>query len=186
MLFRSQAFLDAGGFDEALYPNEENALMDELVRRGGKLIYDPCLAVERRPRPTLRAFCKMLLTYGRGRAEQFRLHPTLGSAPNLVPPAFCAYLAMIPLLHHWLNGFALAPLAVYVVALLLQCLASSLAFGPVRAACAAPLVALTHILYGLGFWRGLFTQPQKPKPQIAAEISIQRFTPAQPADGGQP
>ena len=30
-----------GFFNEAPYPNEENALMDEVQRRGGKLIYDP-------------------------------------------------------------------------------------------------------------------------------------------------
>ena len=28
------------------------------------------------------------MTYGRGRAEQFRLHPTPGSALNFVPPLF--------------------------------------------------------------------------------------------------
>ena len=92
LLARRQAMLDLGGFNEALYPNEENALMDELQKRGGKLIYDPQCCVYRRPRATLRAFARMLMTYGRGRAEQFRLHPTFGSAPNLVPPAFCVYL----------------------------------------------------------------------------------------------
>ena len=37
--------LELGGFNEALYPNEENALMDELQKRGGKLIYDPDLVL---------------------------------------------------------------------------------------------------------------------------------------------
>ena len=89
---RRQAMLELGGFNEALYPNEENALMDELQKRGGKLIYDPQLLVRRRPRSSLEAFAKMLLTYGRGRAEQFRLHPTARSALNFVPPLFCLYL----------------------------------------------------------------------------------------------
>ena len=90
--------LELGGFNEALYPNEENALMDELQKRGGKLIYDPQLVVHRRPRSNLKAFAKMLLTYGRGRAEQFRLHPTPGSALNFVPPLFCVYLLALPFL----------------------------------------------------------------------------------------
>jgi len=59
-----------------------------LQKRGGKLIYDPQLIVHRRPRHSLRAFLKMLLTYGRGRAEQFRVTPTFGSALNFVPPLF--------------------------------------------------------------------------------------------------
>src|SRR5512137_671744 len=98
LLARRQSMLDLGGFNEALYPNEENALMDELQNRGGKLIYDPQLLVHRRPRSSLRAFAKMLITYGRGRAEQFRLHPTPGSALNFVPPLFCLYLLALPFL----------------------------------------------------------------------------------------
>ena len=87
LLARRQAMLELGGFNEALYPNEENALMDELQKRGGKLIYDPELLVHRRPRSSLKSFARMLMTYGRGRAEQFRLHPTLGSALNFVASA---------------------------------------------------------------------------------------------------
>ncbi len=98
LLARRQAMLELGGFNEALYPNEENALMDELQKRGGKLIYDPQLLVHRRPRSSLKSFAKMLMTYGRGRAEQFRLHPTSGSALNFVPPLFCLYLLALPFL----------------------------------------------------------------------------------------
>ena len=35
--------------------------MDELQKRGGKLVYDPTLLVARRPRSTLKAFARMLL-----------------------------------------------------------------------------------------------------------------------------
>src|SRR5207302_3883643 len=89
LIARRDAMIELGGFNEALYPNEENALMDELQKRGRKLLYDPEFIVHRRPRPTLRAFITMLMTYGRGRAEQFRLHPTPGSILNFVPPLFC-------------------------------------------------------------------------------------------------
>ena len=116
LMGRREALLAAGGFDEALYPNEENALMDELQRHGGKLIYDPEFIVHRRPRRTLGAFCKMLMNYGRGRAEQFRLHPTLGFAPNFVPPLFLLYLVLTP----FLPTLLLWPLALYAVAVLAQ------------------------------------------------------------------
>ena len=84
MLVSRQTLLDHGGFDEALYPNEENALMDDILKEGGNLIYDPDFFVYRRPRRTLGAFCRMLITYGRGRAEQFRLHPGPGSLLNFL------------------------------------------------------------------------------------------------------
>ena len=65
------------GFDPKLWPNEENAMMNGVKQRGGKLLYDPEFLSRRRPRRTLRAYAKMLLFYGGGRAQQFRLYPSL-------------------------------------------------------------------------------------------------------------
>jgi len=175
LVARKAALLELGGFNEALYPNEENALMDELIKRGGKLIYDPELFIYRRPRRTLKAFAKMLLNYGRGRAEQVRLHPTLGSVPNFLPPLFCVYLmALIPLLWRFdLYLLLLFPLILYGVALLLQAAALAVRGGVFRSICAIPLIALTHVLYGAGFWRGLFTSLKssgdRPKPEVVLE-----------------
>ena len=172
MMARRDALLELGGFDEALYPNEENALMDELQKRGAKLLYDPAFIVHRRPRPTLKAFCKMLFGYGRGRAEQFRLHPTPGSALNFVPPLFCAYLALAPLLS-WVTGpLAFAPLGAYVLAVLLQTLASIASKGFGRSLLAAPLLVAPHLFYGLGFWRGLTTKLQPPGAKPATEVKL--------------
>lgn len=168
LLSRRADLLALGGFNEALYPNEENALMDELAKKGGKLLYDPAFFVHRRPRPSLKAFAKMLMTYGRGRAEQFRLHPTPGSAPNFVPPLFCLYLVALPFLPVW----GLLPLAAYSCALLLQALALATGANPIHSLAAIPLIVLTHILYGLGFWRGLFTSLKPPgdRPRIPVQL----------------
>ena len=161
LMARRAAIIEAGGLDEALYPNEENALMDELQTRGGKLMYDPKLFVYRRPRSNLKAFAKMLMTYGRGRAEQFRLHPTVGSALNFVPPLFCAYLAglvCMPFLPRTIAVLALMPLGAYVLAILAQAIVLAREGNTWRSIAAIPLIALTHVLYGFGFWRGLFTR----------------------------
>ena len=169
LLARRDAVLELGGFDESLYPNEENALMDELQKRGGKLIYDPELIVYRRPRANTRAFCRMLLNYGRGRAEQFRLHPTARSAANFVPPLFCLFLAALP----FLPPVALCVLVAYGVALLVQ----SLAILPMRNLGWLPsimgLIFASHIFYGLGFLRGCFTRPKPPPPAISAEVKLE-------------
>lgn len=169
LLARRKAMLDMGGFNEALYPNEENALMDELQKRGGILKYDPDLIVFRRPRGTLKAFLKMLLNYGRGRAEQFRLHPTFGSVLNFVPPAFCLYLLLLP----FLDQLGLIPLSLYGLALLGQAAVSAAQRGIGLALLALPLVLATHIFYGLGFWWGLFTRP-KPSAAVSAEVRVDR------------
>ena len=198
LLARRVTMLELGGFDESLYPNEENALMDALQKRGGKLIYDPGVVAHRRPRPTLRAFCKMLMTYGRGRAEQFRLHPTPGSAMNFVPPLFVLYLFLIPLMiwlgwfdliriksenglslqglvvNHWYIGRTWYPLAAYVLALAVQTIVNC-GRGIGRGCCSLPLLFATHFFYGLGFWRGLFTRVDGSKP-ATTEVTFDRIT----------
>jgi cellulose synthase/poly-beta-1,6-N-acetylglucosamine synthase-like glycosyltransferase len=169
-LARRQTMLDLGGFNEALYPNEENALMDELQKRGGKLVYDPQLVVHRRPRSSLKSFTRMLMTYGRGRAEQFRLHPTPGSALNFIPPLFCLYLVTLPILLALtpIGGVFLVPLAFYALAVLAQSVVLAAGGRVFQSLAALPLIVLTHLLYGLGFWRGLFTtlKPRGQQPPL--------------------
>ncbi len=174
-LARRQAMLELGGFNEALYPNEENALMDELQKRGGKLIYDPQLLVHRRPRSNLKSFARMLMTYGRGRAEQFRLHPTPGSALNFIPPLFCLYLVALPLLLALIpiGKVCLVPLAFYGLAVLAQAVVLAAGGRVVQSFAATPLIVLTHILYGLGFWRGLFTTLKPRGPQQAPPVVLE-------------
>lgn len=199
LLARRAPVLALAGFDESLYPNEENALMDELQKRGGKLIYDPDVVVYRRPRPTLKSFCKMLMTYGRGRAEQFRLHPSFGSALNFVPPVFVVCLFLIPL---WISlgwfgihcntkvlgadatvtmsdsscrfGFAWFPLFAYAFALGVQTMVNC-GKGVGLGLCALPLLFATHFFYGLGFWRGVFTGLNC-SDRATMEVKLERVT----------
>jgi cellulose synthase/poly-beta-1,6-N-acetylglucosamine synthase-like glycosyltransferase len=172
LLARRDAMLELGGFNELLYPNEENALMDELQKRGGKLIYDPGLIVHRRPRATFAAFCKMLRNYGRGRAEQFRLHPTFGSAPNFVPPLFCLFLLLLPALPAYLRWV----LAAYGLAVFAQ----GVAVLPVKKWHWLPwimsLIFVSHIFYGIGFWIGWLTNPKPPAAAVAAEVRLEKLT----------
>jgi GT2 family glycosyltransferase len=166
LIVRRASLLKFGGFNEELYPNEENALMDDIQKAGGKALYDPEFIVWRRPRKDRKSFIKMLKTYGRGRAEQFRLNPTFGSALNFVPLLFCFYLLalivleLLPLGNSFapLNLYAAAPLAVYFVAIILQTLALIPAGGIGRSLQAVPWLVATHLFYGYGFWRGLFTE----------------------------
>ncbi|MCX6925662.1 MAG: glycosyltransferase [Verrucomicrobia bacterium] len=172
---RRQVMLKMGGFNEALYPNEENALMDELQKRGGKLIYDPKLLVHRRPRRSLGAFARMLMTYGRGRAEQFRLHPTFGSALNFVPPLFCLYLLLLPLLLMLspIGKLCLVPLGCYGLAVLVQSAVLAAGGRLLQSLAAIPLIALTHILYGAGFWRGCFTKLRSPGQHPPDKVTLE-------------
>ena len=165
----AEDLLELGGFNELLYPNEENALMDELQKRGGRLLYDPGLIVHRLPRPNFRAFCKMLWNYGRGRAEQVRVNPTLRSAPNFVPPLICVFFAALPFLPAAAGWLAV----LYFAAVL----GVSVAVLPGRKWFWLPwimgLVFVSHIVYGLGFWRGCLKKPKPPAEAVSASVKIE-------------
>src|SRR5260221_7023228 len=146
--------------------------MDEIQKEGRRLLYDPELIVHRRPRSSVRSFAKMLMTYGRGRAEQFRVNPTFGSTLNFVPPLFCVFLVVLP----WLGMAGLVMLTIYAAAVLAQVAALVPRGGVLRSVAAAPFIVLTHILYGLGFWRGLFTKLNRSGSKPAVEVALETIS----------
>lgn len=183
LVARRKTLLELGGFDETLYPNEENALLDAILRRGGRLRYDPAFVVHRRPRPDLRSFVRMLWTYGRGRAEQFRRFPTRGSFLNFVPPLFVAYLAALLLSGPfwptpwaaWQWGAAL-PLSMYIGLLALHAASLARRHPWRRAWRATGLAVLAHCIYGAGFWRGCFTSLRPPGAHTTREVRVEVIT----------
>lgn len=185
LIVRRKTLLEHGGFNEGLYPNEENALIDNIQKQGGWARYDPKFIVERSPRQDRESFIKMLKTYGRGRAEQFRLNPTFGSVLNFVPPLFCVYLLalivleLLPLGNSFrpLKLWATAPLAVYIMAIILQTLALIPAGGIRLSLRAMPWLVATHIFYGYGFFRGWFTELNRDGTRPAGEIKLETIQP---------
>jgi succinoglycan biosynthesis protein ExoA len=167
LIARRNAVMEVG-FDPKLWPNEENAMMNGVKQRGGKLVYDPEFLSHRRPRRTLRAYASMLSFYGSGRAQQFRLYPGLYMLPNFIPPLFCLYLIALPFVvaAFWsvktVALLSLLPLVLYLLVVLGQTVCVAAWSNPALAMLAMPMMILSNILYGLGFWRGLFIKIQTP------------------------
>ncbi len=176
---RRKVYLQSGGLDERLYPNEENEFCNRLKKAGKGLFYDPDLVVYRFQRKSLGKFAKQMFRYGRGRMEHFVLKPSYFSPAYLVPFLFLAYLVFLagwtafsllkagnPL--QGLRGLLLfAPLALYSALNLAFSAAFALKQGK-KALPALPAMALTflvlHICYGagtfFGFLRGLVLRIQ--------------------------
>jgi hypothetical protein len=169
--FRRESFLACGGFDERLYPNEENELMERLVRGGARLIHDPGLAVRRSQRPTLKAFCRQLLGYGRGRGEQTVITGVVKPV-TLIPSLFLLYLLLLPLVH---KPVYYLPLLCYLLLIGGFSIFEGMRSGRLRSACLLPVVfPLFHLCYGLGTIRGLVFPRWKRTSAAPAEVTIRR------------
>ena len=89
--FRKSVFLGAGGFNENLYPNEENELLNKLTSGGKIFLYVPDAWLYRSQRPSFRAYLKQVFTYGRGRMDQNYQHPEGFKPLHAAPSLFLIY-----------------------------------------------------------------------------------------------
>jgi hypothetical protein len=169
--FRRERYLAFGGFDERLYPNEENELLERIRRGGERLIHDPGLAVCRSQRQTLAAFCRQLHGYGRGRGEQTILSGIVKPI-TFIPSLFLIYLLLLPLVH---KAVYYLPLLCYLILTLCMTVFEGRRSGRLRSALMLPAVfPLFHLCYGLGMIWGLCSCKLKQAPSGEAEVNIRR------------
>ena len=169
--FRKDIFLDYGGFEDRLYPNEENELMERIMRGGGLLIHDPDLAVNRSQRPTLKAFCRQLFSYGRGRGEQTILSGAIKPI-TCVPSLFLLYLLLLPLAH---KPVYYLPLLCYLLLTVSVSVREAVRTRRPRSAVLLPVVfVLFHVCYGLGVVRGLVAPRFRKRDFTDCEVTVRR------------
>jgi succinoglycan biosynthesis protein ExoA len=149
---RRATFLLMGGFDERLYPNEENELLDRIVANGLKLMHVPCMAIQRSQRRTLRQFVRQMFSYGRGRAQQ-TLIAGPGTVIGFAPLIFLFYVGLLPFLPS--TRFTLAPLIAYLVLTLCFSTAAAVTSGSLSRILLIPLYPLMHLSNGWGLLCGL-------------------------------
>jgi succinoglycan biosynthesis protein ExoA len=166
-VFRKEALIAVGGFDESMYRAQDWELNYRLRTNGHKIWFSPELRVTYRPRSTLLALAKQMYETGTWRRELVRRHPETANARYLAPP-----LAVLGVLGGSVLGLLGAALdsrflRIGFVApagyLSLIIGGSLLASRPMSAAARLrlPLVlAATHLAWGTGF---LIGRPPKVK-----------------------
>jgi len=173
LAMRRNVFLDSGGFDERLYPNEENELLDRITARGMKLIHAPEMAVQRSQRRTLRLFVRQMFAYGRGRAQQ-TLIAGPGTIIGFAPLLFLLYLVLLPLMP--ITQLTLAPLFTYLALVLGFSAAAVVRTGSPSRLLLIPLYPLMHISNGWGLLCGLLGGKHgRSQACNAAEITVRRI-----------
>jgi GT2 family glycosyltransferase len=171
LAFRREVFITYGGLDERLYPNEENELIDRLIASGARLVHDPDLFVVRSQRPTLKAFIRQMVTYGRGRAEQSLVTGSFSFKP-LIPAMFAVYLVSLALAPLWWWYFL--PAFVYFTAVTFSALAAAAEEG-IGIALRLPMIyTLLHFCYGAGFIAGIISPRYKMASSSQEEVNLRR------------
>ena len=161
-----RTFVESGGFDERLYPNEENEWMERLRNAGILFWHDPDLAVRRPQRKTWGAFFRTMLAYGRGRTRQSLISRRIDlgrQAPMVGVLAFVAFLLIKPYL-----ALGVGILSWLVGVMVLRFLPVQGNRLPIAAAAVAPILPL---LYALGQIRGFLPSG----PQFFRSVSLYRW-----------
>jgi hypothetical protein len=166
-------FLEAGGLDERLYPNEENELLDRIQSSGKKLVHAPHLAIRRSQRTSLWLFTRQMYSYGRGRAQQTLIAGS-GTLIGFVPLLFLMYLALLPLV--LVTPLYSIPLCLYLALDIFFTAATCVSSGSILAGVLLFLFPLMHISNGCGLLFGLIRGKSGPSsPNVKQAISIRRL-----------
>jgi succinoglycan biosynthesis protein ExoA len=167
-VYRKDALVAVGGFDESLHRAQDWELNYRLRTSGRMIWFSPELRVTYRPRSTLPTLMKQMYETGRWRRELVRRHPETATPRYLAPP-----LTLIGVVAGSVEGLLgvvfnsrllrlgfLAPagyLALIIVGSLIMARRMSAA-----ALLRLPLVlAATHLAWGAGFLAGRAFSPRQ-------------------------
>lgn len=156
---KKKDFLKLGGFDERFWPGEDTKLCLEIVRRGGKILYDPLVLVYHRRRPLFRPctrrhmaspFLEQAARYGRQRGKFVRLFPQTSRKIGYFLPSLLVIFLILCLIF-WRWGIVLYLAGVILEGVRVMVKEKNLFMGPVFMIG----VFLTHVVYGISFLGGL-------------------------------
>lgn len=155
-IFDATALRKVSGYDENIIRGEDWDLAQRLKANGGKVWFDPELAVNYWPRANVKALAWQFYSTGVWRGELTRRSPTKASVRYFIPPI--ALLGMVIVSACTAFGlvditFLIIPIALY---LLMLSVASGTAklLGVVDRLMIFIALPVMHASWALGFWRG--------------------------------
>lgn len=159
MAVRRKVMAEIGPFDSQFFNGEEIDIDYRIEKAGYQLVYQEGCAVHHHRRATWRGLARQVFDRGRTRRMLFRKHPEFFEFAYTVPAIAVAGLVLLliaSLFSVW--GLLVLTLGVtgYAVLLLLGGLHAAVIGHSLAAGVRIPAVlALMHLSYGAGYWRGL-------------------------------
>ena len=177
---RKDIFLHEQGFNESLYPNEENEFINRLISKGYRFLYVPDATVSRSRRKRFGGFIKQLFRYGRGRAEQMSVEGlSLKSLLFFLPLGLLGYLILLFGLMSVgrVSWWCFLPLVVYgFPAILSAFLPAFRERNPLFALLLPFWYLVMHLSYAagllFGFGKGIIPQMKKNPVQPSSPVDI--------------
>ncbi|MCX6347282.1 MAG: glycosyltransferase [Actinobacteria bacterium] len=162
-IIRKESFKAAGGFGSKFWPGEDTKLCMEIIIMGKKIIYDPKILVYHHRRGEFKKHLKQVFSYSIHRGyfvKKFQKN----SAKFLyfMPSIFIFFLivgAGFSFFYLYFLYFYISIIFIYMILLFIN---SILRFrenkNVVLSLLLIPSIFLTHIFYGSGFFKGLFSK----------------------------
>jgi succinoglycan biosynthesis protein ExoA len=174
-LISREAFVNAGGYCEAMICNEDAELDVRLTKLGYKIWLETSLPITYFPRSSPQALWRQYFRYGQGRARNVLRHKIAMKVRQLLPVGVAINVLAVPLtVFH--PVFA-APTFTWLVA----CLAGGfLVAKQVKKTKLFPSISLAagimHLAWGLGFLHELFLQRGKVVPRFGFPAGLKLKT----------
>lgn len=200
LIISKDVFEVCGLLNEKLYPNEENEFIQRALTYNTEVWYHPDIYIHRNHRTSVKSFIRQIFTYGRGRGEQTRLNFRSFKLSLILPIGFTVYMILwfmlfpfyafhvlkidAPMTYlFYLPGFYILLTGLYFLKNFIKILSHYIVKKPfslqkifvknLHNFFSIPFFFLCHFLYGLGFFKGLFSKKfQNFKKSEISEIKI--------------
>ena len=172
MAIRRDVFMQIGGFNENIYPNEENVLINNIKTQGYRVVYHPQMVVYRTQRKNIAQFIRQMFTYGRGRSDQTFMQKQSFNIFSIIPAGFTLYMVFLPFTFFiTLGGFMLyytLPFILYIFLNIIFGAVTALEHKFPKSMILLPvLYFVVHFFYGTGIiWgtvKNIFSRGKKPR-----------------------
>jgi glycosyltransferase involved in cell wall biosynthesis len=148
-VFKKDALLAIGGFDERFTRAQDWELNFRLRANGGKIYFDPRLQVTYRPRSTVGALAKQYFEYGRWRRAVSRRHKGTINYRYLAPPVALSGFLLSLLMGSLLHPIFYLPAAIYLIFMAIASIAIAQSISQYIYLLA--VIPTMHFAWGAGF-----------------------------------
>lgn len=148
-VFKKDALLAIGGFDERFTRAQDWELNFRLRAQGGTIYFDPRLQVTYRPRSTITALAKQYFEYGRWRRAVSRRHKGTINYRYLAPPFALAGFLISILMGSLLHPIFFIPAGIYLLFMALASIAIAQSIAQYIFLLA--IIPTMHFAWGAGF-----------------------------------